>query len=82
MADDALLQEAGRRNLEQIKAMGAISGHAVRTGPNEALVVVVYPDEATYERVREEVMKLRSQAQSDHDVSLIAETGGEVLASV
>ncbi|MEX0351033.1 MAG: hypothetical protein AB3N15_16535 [Paracoccaceae bacterium] len=58
--DEAALEESARDNLSQLKAMGAAGGYLVRTSANEGMVVVIYPDEGTWNRVRDMVTHMRA----------------------
>lgn len=62
--EDALLESA-RENLGQLKAMGASEGHLVRTGPDSGVIVMIYPDEGTWNRVRESVLRMRANTRPE-----------------
>ncbi len=61
--DEAALIRTAEKNLGQLKANGASNGYLVRTGPTEGLIVVVYPDEGSWNRVREAVQNMRSDTR-------------------
>lgn len=63
--DEAALIESAESKLSQLKAMGATSGHLVRTSPTEGMIVLIYPDEGTWNRVRETVMHMRADTRPE-----------------
>lgn len=63
--DDAALERSAEENLSQLKAMGAVGGHLVRTAPGEGMIVMIYPDEGTWNRVRESVQRMRANTRPE-----------------
>ncbi|MFA3919199.1 hypothetical protein [Ruegeria hyattellae] len=79
--DEAALEASARDNLSQLKAMGAVGGYLVRTSENEGMVVVIYPDEGTWNRVRDMVTHMRANtdpAVGGRNISVLS--GAAVVA--
>ncbi len=80
--DEAALIESARDNLTQLKAMGASSGHLVRIGQNEGLVIVIYPDEGAWNRVRETVEHMRRDTSAQKGGVFTEALNGTAVVSV
>lgn len=80
--DEAALIESARDNLTQLKAMGASSGHLVRIGPNEGMVIVIYPDEGAWNRVRETVEHMRRDTSAQKGGIFTEALNGTAVVSV
>lgn len=63
--DEAALKQSAEENLGQLKAMGALGGHLIRTGPTKGAIVVIYPDEGTWNRVRDSVLRMRDNTRPE-----------------
>lgn len=61
--DETALEQAAQDNLSQLKAMGAVGGYLVRTAEDRGMVVVIYPDEGTWNRVRDMVLHMRANTE-------------------
>lgn len=80
--DEAALLESAEEKLSQLKAMGASGGHLVRVSPTEGLIVVIYPDEGTWNRVRETVQHMRADTNPARGGTNSSATGGPAIVSV
>lgn len=80
--DEAALLESAEEKLSQLKAMGASGGHLVRVSPTEGLIVVIYPDEGTWNRVRETVQHMRADTNPSRGGTNSGATGGPAIVSV
>ena len=80
--DEAELVRSAEENLSQIKAMGATGGHLVRTGPTQGMIVVIYPDAGTWNRVRDMVERMRAGTDPAVGGTLSGALDGGVLVSV
>ncbi len=79
--DEAALIETAQENLAQLKAMGASSGHLVRLGPTEGMVVLIYPDEGAWNRVRETVEHMRRDTSVRKGGTLTEAVSGPAIVS-
>lgn len=80
--DEAALIRSAEENLSQLKAMGARAGYLVRTGPTEGFVVVIYPDDGCWNRVRESVRRMRANTTPETGGRNIAAMDGHALVVV
>lgn len=80
--DEATLIESAKEKLSQIKAMGASSGHLIRVSPTRGLIVMIYPDEGTWNRVRDTVQHMRADTKPAEGGVLAAAMGGPAIVSV
>lgn len=80
--DEGDLIESAKAKLSQLRAMGASSGHLVRTGPNEGVIVMIYPDTGTWNRVRESVLRMRANTRPLVGGTNIGAFEGAALVSV
>ncbi|TMV04945.1 hypothetical protein FGK63_17870 [Ruegeria sediminis] len=80
--NEAALIATAKEKLSQLKAMGASSGHLVRTGPYEGLIVVVYPDEGSWNRVREAVQHMRKDTSPSEGGVFTGALSGPAVVSV
>ncbi|SDC64771.1 hypothetical protein [Ruegeria marina] len=80
--NEAALVASARDKLSQIKAMGAVGGHLVRISPTEGLIVVIYPDEGTWNRVRDTVLHIRKDTDPAEGGTLAQAVGGPATVSV
>ncbi|MEX0319825.1 MAG: hypothetical protein AB3N21_17855 [Ruegeria sp.] len=80
--DEAALISSAKEKLSQLKAMGAKSGHLVRIGPTEGLIVMVYPDEGTWNRVREAVQHMRTDTRPSEGGTNTGAVDGPALVSI
>lgn len=79
--DNAALEASARENITQLKAMGASGGHLVKTSANTGMIVMIYPDEGTWNRVRDMVEHMRSATKPETGGTLTAALGGPTLVS-
>lgn len=63
--NESALIESAQENISQIKAMGAIGGYLVRVSPSEGMIVMIYPDEGTWNRVRDTVLHMRAETRPE-----------------
>lgn len=80
--DEAALEESARDKLTQLKAMGAVGGYLVRTAEDQGMVVVIYPDEGTWNRVRDMVTHMRSNTDPATGGRLIDAFAGAAVVAV
>ncbi|MEM7319858.1 MAG: hypothetical protein AAF408_12645 [Pseudomonadota bacterium] len=80
--DEVDLIRSAEENLAQLKAMGAVAGHLVRTGPGQGMIIMIYPDVGTWNRVRDMVERIRSQTNPQTGGTLTAAYDGTALVSV
>lgn len=80
--DESALRRSAEDKLTQLKAMGASAGHLVRTGPSEGLVVVIYPDEGAWNRVRDFVHRMRAETHPATGGQVVEAAQGPALVSV
>ncbi len=80
--NETALIASARDKLNQIKAMGAVGGHLVRISPTEGLIVMIYPDEGTWNRVRDTVLHIRKDTDPAEGGTMTRAMGGPAAVSV
>ncbi len=80
--DSAALEASARENMSQLKAMGASGGHLIKTSSNTGMIVMIYPDEGAWNRVRDMVAHMRAGTKPETGGTLTAALDGPALVSV
>ncbi|KUJ84117.1 hypothetical protein AVO45_18225 [Ruegeria marisrubri] len=80
--NEAALIETAKEKLNQLKAMGATNGYLVRVSPSEGLIVMVYPDEGSWNRVRESVQHMRKDTSPAEGGVFTGAMSGPAIVSV
>lgn len=80
--DEAALVESAQEKINQIKAMGASGGYLVRVSPNEGMIVMIYPDEGIWNRVRDTVLHMRAETRPEVGGTPTGAMNGPAVVSV
>lgn len=80
--NEASLIETAKAKLNQLKAMGATNGYLVRVSPSEGLIIMVYPDEGSWNRVRESVQHMRKDTSPAEGGVFAGAMSGPAIVSV
>lgn len=77
---DTAVRVMQEKYMPGIRALGATQALTIRTGPDSAAVLSVYPDEATRDAAAAKIEAMRGNAKSEFDSEMTGELKGEVVA--
>ncbi len=80
--DEAAMNAMAEKNLLSLKEMGAERGYSVRTSDTTGIIVVVYPDKETWDRVSAKVAQMRKDAEPAMNTKLTGAMEGEAGVAV
>ncbi len=75
--DEDAMNAMAEKNMSSVKEMGAERGYSVRTSDTTGIIVMIYPDKATWDRVSAKVAELRRDAQPQMNTKLTGAMEGE-----
>ena len=74
--------EQTNEHFASLKALGVEKAYYAQLSDTEGVIVAIYPSEATRDRVRKEVVKMREVSSDGFSSLLTTESAGEVRASI